>query len=200
MRANAANQSALQPAELLFGAYHRRLLALLLMRPEQSFHLREIERLTRIPSGPAHRELKRMERAGLLSTTRLGNQVRYQANRRNPIFPELQGIVRKTVGLADVLRNALKPLEGEIELALIFGSVARGEEGPRSDVDLLVVGDVTFEDVVDVLFPLHEQLGRQINPVVMNRMEFARRRREQSFMSRVMRGEKILLMGSLDEP
>lgn len=170
------------------------------MRPEQSFHLREIERLTRIPSGPAHRELKRMERAGLLSATRSGNQVRYQANRMNPIFPELQGIVRKTVGLADVVRDALQPLEHNIELALIFGSVARGAERPRSDVDLLVVGEVTFEDVVNALFPLHEQLGREINPIVMNHEEFVRRRREQSFMSRVMRGEKILLMGALDEP
>src|SRR5262245_22800182 len=111
MRASKLDHASLPPAELLFGSYHRRLLALFLMRPEESFHLREIERLTRIPSGSAHRELKRMERAGLLSATRSGNQVRYQANRRNPIFPELQGIVRKTVGLADVLREVLKPLE-----------------------------------------------------------------------------------------
>lgn len=188
-----------EPTALLFGAYHRSLLGLLLMRPEQSFHLREVARLTAVPSGPAHRELKRMEQAGLVTTARAGNQVRYQANRASPIFPELQGILRKTVGLADILREALGPLATRIELAFVFGSVARGEEGPRSDIDLMVVGKVTFDEIVGALYPLHERLGREINPIVMNRAEFRKREREKSFVTRVMSGEKLMLMGSLDE-
>lgn len=198
-RRNLSDTTLLQPANLLFGAYHRSLLALLLMRPDQSFHLREVERLTGVPSGPAHRELKRMERAGLLTTVRVGNQVRYQANRACPIFEELAGIFRKTSGMADVLRDALRPLERQIEKAFIFGSVAKGQEGPRSDIDVMVIGNVTFDEVVGALYPLHERLGREINPIVMTRAEFRRRRQEKSFVARVMGGEKLMLIGSLDE-
>ena len=190
----------ISPATLLFGEDLRRLLALLFMRPDESFHVREISRLTGVDAGNAHRALKRMERAGLVAGTRSGNQVRYQADRASPIFPELQGLVRKTVGLADVLRDALEPLSSRIALAFVFGSVARGEEGPRSDIDLIVVGEASFDEVVGVLYPLHDRLGREVNPVVMTAREFRRRVKEESFVTRVMRGEKLLLLGSLDEP
>ena len=189
----------IEPSTLLFGEDHRRLLGLLLMRPDQDFHVREISRLTGVDAGNAQRALKRMELAGLLKSSRAGNQVRYKANRASPIFPELQGIVRKTVGLADVLREALEPLSVRIELAFVFGSVARGEEGPASDIDLMVVGDVGFDEVVVALHPLHERLGREINPIVMKRPEFRRRLKEGSFVARVMSGEKLLLLGVLDE-
>lgn len=189
----------LNPAALLFGDDHRRLLGLLLMRPEQSFYVREIARLTGADAGNAHRALRRMELAGLVTAMRAGNQVRYSANRECPIFQELQGIVRKTVGLADVLRAALEPLAPQIEVAFVFGSVARGEEGPRSDVDLMVVGKATFDELVGVLYPLHERLGREINPIVMTRKEFRKRVQEKSFVTRVMSGEKLLLLGALSE-
>ena len=189
----------IEPSTLLFGEDHRRLLGLLLMRPDQDFHVREISRLTGVDAGNAQRALKRMELAGLLKSSRTGNQVRYKANRASPIFPELQGIIRKTVGLADVLREALEPLSARIELAFVFGSVARGEEGPASDIDLMVVGDVGFDEVVVALHPLHERLGREINPIVMKRPEFRRRLKEGSFVARVMSGEKLLLLGVLDE-
>lgn len=168
------------------------------MRPDQNFHLREVERLTGVPSGPAHRELKRMERAGLVSANRVGNQVRYQANRDSPIFPELQGIVRKTVGLADILREALLPFAPKIHAAFVFGSVAQGQEGPRSDIDLMVVGDATFDEVVSALYPLQERLGREINPITMSLTEFRNRARERSFVTRVIDGEKLMLVGSLE--
>lgn len=190
----------LEPTRLLLGDYHRRLLGLLLMRPEQDFHLREIGRLTGVPSGPAHRELKRLEQAGLLVAARAGNQVRYRANRASPIFTELQSILRKTTGLADVLREGLQPMASRILLAFVFGSFAEGKEGPRSDIDLLVVGTATFGEIVAALHPLHETLGREINPVVMSPAEFSKRRRENSFVARVMSGKKIALIGSPDEP
>jgi predicted nucleotidyltransferase len=189
----------IEPSALLFGEDYRRLLGLLLMRPDQDFHVREISRLTGVDAGNAQRTLKRMEQAGLLKSSRSGNQVRYKANRACPIFPELQGIIRKTVGLADVLREVLEPLSGRIETAFVFGSVARGEEGPASDIDLMVVGNVSFDEVVVALHPLHERLGREINAVVMKRSEFRRRLKEGSFVARVMSGEKIMLLGALDE-
>ena len=98
------------PALLLFGRYHRDLLGLLLLRPEQTFHIREIVRLTGIPAGSAHRELKRFAEAGLLKQTRIGNQVHYQADRGSAIFEELASIFRKTVGIADVLREFVATL------------------------------------------------------------------------------------------
>jgi predicted nucleotidyltransferase len=183
------------PAELLFAAVPLRLLAPLLMRPEESFHLREIARLSGVDAGNAQRALKRMEQAGLVKAARSGNQLRYQANADNPIFPELQGIVRKTVGLADVLREALSPLAETIERAFVFGSIARGDAGPRSDVDVMIVGDATFEDVVAAIHPLQERFGRDVNPVVMSVDEFRARTQDAGFVRRVLDGPRILLFG-----
>lgn len=192
--------SPTEPSALLFGEVHRRLLGLLLMRPEQSFHVREIARLTGVDAGNAHRTLKRMERAGLVSTARVGNQVRYQADRACPIFEELSGIVRKTSGMADVLRDALAPLADRIAVAFVFGAVAKGQEGPHSDVDLMVVGDVAFEDVVPMVHGAHERLRREVNPVVMAPGDFVRKRKSKDrFVARVMAEPKLILLGALDE-
>lgn len=187
-------------AALLFAAYHLRLLAVLLMRPDDSFHLRELERLASVNAGTAHRELKRMETAGLVHSRRVGNQVRYQAERRCPIFSELQSILRKSVGLADVLREALAPLTDEIEQAFVFGSVASGSEGPGSDIDLMIVGNASFIDVVGALHPCHERLGREVNPIVMRPHEFAERRHDEGFLARVMHQPRVAVIGALDVP
>lgn len=187
------------PAKVLFGAAHRQLLGLLFMRPEESFHVREIARLTKVDAGNAHRALRRFEQAGLVTATRSGNQRRYRANRESPIFPELQGIARKTAGLADVLREALEPLAGRIAQAFVFGSIARGEAGPRSDVDLMVVGDVTFAEVVDAVYPLYERLGREVNPIVMSTSEFHSRGKDPGFVKRVTSGPRIALFGPTDD-
>lgn len=199
MNALAQRASPTTPAALLFAAYHLRLLAVLLMRPDQSFHLRELERLAGVNAGTAHRELKRMETAGLVHSRRVGNQVHYQAQRQCAIFAELQSILRKSVGLADVLREALAPLAGQIELAFVFGSVAKGEEGPNSDIDVLIVGDVSFADVVSVFYPCHEYLGREVNPLVMRRTEFEQRRQDEGFVARVLRDPILPLIGALDD-
>lgn len=191
--------SKLDPAKLLFGADHRRLLGLLFMRPDESFHVREIARLAGVDAGNAHRVLRGFEQAGLVRATRSGNQRRYQANPQSPIFGELQGIVRKTFGLAGVLREALAPLAPRIQQAFVFGSVARGEAGARSDVDLMVVGDVTFGEVVETVYPLHERLGREVNPVVMTPKEFRARAKEPGFIGRVLSGERIVLFGAGDD-
>ncbi|MGE4073690.1 MAG: nucleotidyltransferase domain-containing protein [Lysobacterales bacterium] len=199
MNAYGQRASPTTPAALLFAAYHLRLLAVLLMRPDQSFHLRELERLAGVSAGTAHRELKRMETAGLVHSRRIGNQVHYQAQRDCPIFAELQSILRKSVGLADVLREALAPLAEQIELAFVFGSVAKGEEGPGSDIDLLIVGEVSFADVVGALFPCHERLGREVNPLVMRRQEFEQRRQDEGFVARVLRDPILPLIGAIDD-
>src|SRR6056297_3541904 len=109
--------SATRPVELLFSAYRRQILALLLLRPQERYHVREIARLTGIVPGSLHRELKLLAAAGLLLREETGNQVLYRANRACPIYEELAGIFRKTIGLADILRQALLPIGDALELA-----------------------------------------------------------------------------------
>ena len=125
MSTKSAHKPVTSPARLLVGDYHLRLLSLLLLRPSQDFHLREIERLARVPAGPASRELRRFLAAGIVTRRTSGNQVRYQADRGCVVFEELAGLVRKTTGMADVVRDALAPLGSRIKLAFIFGSVDR---------------------------------------------------------------------------
>ena len=186
--------------EILFGAYRRQILALLLLRPDESFYVWEIGRLTGVPAGSLHRELKLLTDAGLLQRSVAGNQVRYQVDRACPIQEELAGIFRKTAGLADVLREALAPLAGKIRLAFIFGSVAQGKERATSDVDVLVAGSASFAAVVGALSRAAERLRRDVNPVVMTKAAFeAKLASRDRFVTRVTREPKIFLLGDAGE-
>jgi predicted nucleotidyltransferase len=156
---------------LLFPGYRRRVLGLLLLRPEEPLHGREIARRTGLPAGTLTRELKLLAEAGLLNQEKRGNQILYSANRGSPIYIELAAILRKTSGLADLVAESLAPLSNEIDLAFIFGSVARGVETAGSDVDLLVVGAASFGAVVEALHPVQQQLSREINPKVFTARE-----------------------------
>jgi predicted nucleotidyltransferase len=189
-----------QLVELLFGAYRRQVLSLLLLRPDESFYVREISRLTDVPAGSLHRELKALTEAGLLLRMAAGNQVRYQASHDCPIYEELAAIFRKTAGMADVLRDLLSPLANKISLAFVFGSVAQGKAKATSDIDLLVVGSVSFPAVVEVCHRGRERLGREVNPVVMSKAAFQTKQREgDRFVSRVLKEPKIFLIGDAGE-
>ena len=188
------------PIELLFGTYRRRILSLLRLRPDESLHVREIARLTRTPAGSLHRELKLLGEAGLLVREKSGNQVCYHADRQCPIFEDLAAIFRKTSGLADVLREALDPLAEEIDFAFVFGSVAQGKDRQVSDVDVLVLGAVSFPSVVEVLNRTHEQLRRPVNPVVMTTVAFRDKHLSvDRFVTRIVREPKIFLIGGASE-
>lgn len=188
------------PIEILFSSYRRQVLALLLLRPDETFYVREISRMTGVPAGSLHRELKLLSEAGLLLRRRVGNQVRYQANRGCAIYPELAGIFRKTAGLVDVLREALTPLVGAIDLAFVFGSFAQGKDRSTSDVDVFVVGTVTFPRVVGALAQSHDQLGREVNPVVMSRHAVQTKYEARDrFVTRVAREPKLFLIGTDDD-
>jgi predicted nucleotidyltransferase len=191
---------SVKPIDLLFSAYRRQVLGLLLLRPDHSLHVREIARLTGVPAGSLHRELRTLTEAGLLLREPMGNQVRYRANRACPIYPELSEIFRKTTGLADLLREALAPLAGRIRTAFVFGSLARSAETATSDVDVFVVGEASFAEVVAVLSPLRERLGREVNPVVMTPADFAAQRAAgERFVERVMGEPRLFLMGTDDD-
>jgi len=191
---------AKQAIELMFGVYRRELLALLLLRPDEDFHLRALERMTGIPAGSLHRELKALFEAGLLLKAQQGNQVRYQANRACPVYEELAGIFRKTVGLAGVLSDALTDLSGRIDLAFIFGSLAVGRQKYSSDVDLMIIGDISLLEVVKALASAQEKLGREINPVVMTAGKFgSQAEKKERFISRVVEEPKIFVIGDASD-
>jgi predicted nucleotidyltransferase len=200
MRSKHSAATHPQLVEILFGVYRRQILSLLLLRPEETFYVREIARLTGVSVGSLHRELKLLTDSGLLARTSLGNQVRYQADRACPIFAELAGIFRKTAGRADVLRDALATLGDKIEFAFIFGSVAQGKERTTSDIDLLVVGNVSFVDVVEACHKAQKRLSRDINPVVMTKAAlWSKYRSGDRFVLRLSKEPKIFLVGDGSE-
>lgn len=184
----------------LFPEYRRRVLAMLLLHPELSLHGRELARRTGLPAGTLTRELKLLAETGLLNCERRGNQLIYSANRESPIFTELAQILRKTSGLADVISEALEPLSGAIEIAFIYGSIARGIEGPGSDVDVMVIGSVDFGSVIDALYPAQGTLAREVNPKIFSISEWKGKIQENnSFVIDVLTQKKIFLKGDEHE-
>lgn len=185
---------------LFFGAYRRQVLALLLLHPEESFHLRELARVTNTQPGTLRRELTQLAEAGVLSRERVGNLVRYKANPDCPIYDELRSILKKTAGMVDVLRDSLAPLADKIAVAFVYGSVASDAERRSSDIDVMVVGTATFEEVVRALHRSQEQLRREINPNVYGPAEFTKKAKEKgAFLFRVLKEPKLFILGKEDD-
>ena len=183
--------------DLLFGSYRQRALTQLLLNPDSSYHVRELARLTDTTPGTLHKELARLAESGLLLREKQGNQVRYKANRDCPVFAELAGLFRKTSGVVGVLANALHALGAEPELALVFGSIARGEENAASDVDLLLIANCTFGEAVKALQPAQAQLQREINPVLYTAAEFIQRVKDKdTFISKLLASPKLFVIGT----
>lgn len=187
-------------AESLWPTGRRRVLGLLLGHPDEEFHLRDIARLTGLAPATVQREVTSLHAAGVLTRRDSGRQVYYGAERSCPIFAELRGIALKTTGLADVVRKALEPFTDRIEVALIFGSVARGEAANESDVDLLVIGDLGLRELTPVLQALETELRRDVNVVTMKAPEFAQRASSgEHFVTGVLKSPKIIVSGDADE-
>lgn len=191
------------PASLathLLGGTRSAVLASLLLHPESALHVRELARITGASPGSLHRELRALTELGVLLRQETGHQVHYRANPACPIFEDLAGLMRKTAGVADVLRNALLPLADHIALAFVYGSVASGSEGPRSDVDVMVLGRVGFAPVVKALAPTQQALRREVNATVMKPGDFARKRQAgDGFAASVIREPKLWLIGDDDD-
>jgi predicted nucleotidyltransferase/DNA-binding HxlR family transcriptional regulator len=180
----------------LLGQTRSAVLGTLLLHPQDSLHVHELARRTGASAGSLHRELRALAELGVLLRQEVGRQVHYRANPASPVFAELAGLLRKTAGLADVLRDALVPLGKKVTLAFVFGSVAAGSERPGSDVDLMVLGSASFADLARALAPAHEVLGREINPTVMAPREFARKLAAgDGFARSVAKGPRVWLMG-----
>lgn len=193
-----SNTSALM--DLLFPATRQRVLAQLLLHPQESFHQRELARLTGSHAGTLGRELDKLTDTGLLLRREQGNQVRYQANAQCPLFAELAAMFRKTHGMVPALREALTPLGAGIRVALVFGSMARGTQSAGSDIDLLVLGDVGFAELVQALYPLQQALQREINPVLYTPAEFHRRAQDgEAFVRQFLNQPNVFLTGDKDD-
>lgn len=189
-------------ADLLLGPLRQRVLSRLLLHPDTALHVRELARQTGSQPGTLNRELAKLAQAGVLLRQQVGNQVHYQANRACPVFSELAGLLRKTAGLAAVLADALAPLAdaGRVRLAMVFGSVARGEETAASDVDVLLLGELTLADAVEALHPTQDALHREVNPVVYRPADFAAALAAGNTWAReVVARPKLFLIGAADD-
>lgn len=187
-------------ADAVLSKTQQRVLGLLFGQPHRSFFTNEIIRAAG-GAGSAQRELARLEKSEIVQSSHVGNQKHYQANPANPLFNELRGIVLKTFGITEPLRESLKPLGDRIALALVFGSVAKGDDRAGSDIDLLVVAqDLTLEQLFTQLAPAEKRLGRRINPTLYTPEEFRRRRQKKNpFLENVFSGKTLPLIGKLDE-
>ena len=187
-------------ADLLFGRTRGAVLALLYGRGDQSFYTRQIAREVDVSVGAVQRELENLSKVGLIIRKSVGNQVFYQANREAPIFREMQALVNKTIGIFSILRSALHPLAKRILVAFVYGSVAREQETAQSDVDLMVVGKVTLDELISRVSTVEKTIGRPINPTVYSVAEFKSKLASGNhFLTAVLKGQKVFLLGDEDE-
>jgi predicted nucleotidyltransferase len=185
---------------VLFGKTRRKLLDWLFGHPDESFYLRQLARLTGSSPGALGRELPELTAVGILSRAVKGRASFYQANRACPIYLELESIIRKTSGAGAAIRQALEPLASKVDLAILHGSAARGALRSTSDIDLVVVGAVSFAEVVGALAPVQQQLGREINPIVYTSGEFGKRIRSgQHFLTTLLNEPHTIILGGADE-
>lgn len=133
---------------------------------------------------------------GLLKREKRGNQQVYSADTGGPIYTELASILRKTSGLADVLVQALAPLSHKLRAAFVFGSVAQGHETAGSDVDVMLIGDLSFREAVELLHPTQALLGREVNPKVFSATEFSAKAPTEPFLANVLAKPKLFLIGN----
>ena len=190
-----------QLGNALFTTTQQKVLGLLYAHPDKSFYTKEIIRLTGMGVATIKRELDRMLAAGILSMNKIGNQHHYQANKSCPIYSDLLNIVRKTFGVADVLQEALEPLNSQIDLAFVYGSMSKGMDTASSDIDLLVVTEsLVYADLMNVLTDAEMLLGRPINPSIYTAQQIKKKiKQKNAFLTRLMEQPKIWVKGSDDD-
>lgn len=182
----------------MFTTTQQRVLGMFFGQPERSFYASELIRDAGTGSGAAQRELAKLEKSGLIVARRIGRQKHYQANAASPLFSELRSIVLKTVGLAEPLRDALKPLSAVIRAAFVYGSVAKATDQSASDIDLMIISDsLTYGEVFGALERATQTVGRKVNPTVYTVAEFSKRTQtENAFVTRVLEQPKLWVIGS----
>lgn len=185
---------------VLFTKTQQKVLGLLYGQPYKSFYLNEIVRLSDIGRGTIKRELERMTASGIVIQKRIGNQNHYQANDSCPVYQELLGIVRKTFGIADVIKTALTPIFERIIFAYIYGSIAKSEDSSKSDIDLLVISDkLTYSEVMERLIEVESSLGRVVNPTIYDLNQIKQKlKQDNAFVARIIEQPKIWIKEDQD--
>ena len=186
-------------AEILSSRIRAEIFRLLFGVSNKPLHMREIERRSGLSIGTIQQELKKLLRLELVRKYKDGNRVYYEANQEHPLYPDIRSLVLKTIGLVEIIRNALKSGPA-IKLAFVFGSIARHEEKGKSDVDLMVIGEIGLRQLTGLLSGVSAQIGREINPHVFSTKEFSKRRAaKDDFLARVLDSPKIFIIGNENE-
>ena len=170
-------------------------------QPERFYHLSELRRLTGLGSASLQREINRLVDAGLASSKMQGNQRQISANRQSPLFKELRDLTRKVMGVAPMIQEALLPIENKIDIAFVYGSVAKQSDTAKSDIDVMLVGrDLTLSDILEQLLPVEEILCRKINPTCYTVHEFKKRLSDaDSFVNKVLSQPTLHIFGNMDD-
>lgn len=185
--------------DILFGQIRGRVLALLFADPDQSYFLRQVARHAQTSAGNVRRELSLLERAGIVQRAAKGKQVFFEANRNHPAFAEFRALIGKTVGAFALLKTALAPLGDKIGVAFVFGSTATGNERPESDVDLMIVGTVSLDEVLEAIQSVEKQVGRTVNPVIFSCEDLrAKLGGGNHFLRSLQSSKKVFLIGDDD--
>lgn len=186
--------------EALFPEVRAKVLATIFGQPDREWYLTELARTLKTQPSSLQRELEALGNAGILEQRRDGRRVYVKTDRSSPVFADLRGLMEKTAGVIPVLRGELKTLGESINLAFVYGSIARSEETSVSDIDLMVVGKTGFSDLIPALRSSERILGRPVNPSVYSQEEFQERAWSgDHFLTTVLEGAKQFVMGDEDE-
>ena len=187
-------------ADVLFTPVQQRVLGLLFGQPDRTFQSAELISLAGSGTGAVHRFLTRLAEAGLVRVERIGNQKHYQANRDSPVFKEMNGLILKTSGLTIPLQLALAALAERIKAAFIYGSIAKGKDHAKSDIDLMVIADrLEYADLYEALRSAEAQLGRAINPNVMTISDWRRKKTTAGFIAKIADQPRVFIVGAEDD-
>jgi DNA-binding transcriptional ArsR family regulator len=168
---------------------------LLFSGSEEELHIREIQRRSGLNDSTIRQELRKLAELGLVSGRKDSNRIYYSANKNNPLYQDIQNLVIKTSGLADIFKRALQ--DEQIEISFIFGSIPKGEMNTASDVDLMVIGDIGFRRLSSLLSGIPERTGREVNPYLLSRTEYQKRLNDKEhFLTSVLKSPKIFLIGN----
>jgi predicted nucleotidyltransferase len=182
--------------DALFPKARQQILAVFFMSPGREWYLSALARHLRVRPSSLQRELASLTKAGILRWRKDGNRTYYQAETASPVFEGLHGLLLRTAGLREVLIEGIEPFKDRIQVAFVYGSVARDEERAASDIDLMVIGRVGLSELVPALKDAEDQLGRSVNPSIYPTDEFARKLAEgHHFLKAVMKGKKLFILG-----
>lgn len=186
----------MQIQDVLFARTKGAILALYFLNPAQKLHLREVVRRLGTGHSTVQKEVQQLWKSGLLTRHREGKRIEYQANPESLVFHQLRALLERTAGPVGELHRALRLIRSDIDVAFIYGSVAADTASVSSDLDLMVIGRVSFEKVVKLVRPAQDRLGREINPSVYPRLEFSRKIKDgDPFLQNIVTGAKKFVIG-----